>query len=70
MVELLEFAKSTLAGQENEFEMFPIFFKATGGMRQIPLYYRKFVMRHVRNILSNKTICPFYFTHDMARVIR
>ena len=69
IIQLLHFAKVTLADQKEDFDKFPIFFKATGGMRQIPLTYRKFVMKQVRSVLSNKTLCPFYFSHDMARVI-
>lgn len=69
LVNLLNFAKSTLSGSEDSFKDYPIFFKATGGMRQIALGPREDVMTVVRSVLSNKTLCPFYFHYDMARVI-
>jgi Golgi nucleoside diphosphatase len=69
MMKLINFAKSTLSKESSHFRYYPIFFKATGGMRQIPLQPREEIMSYVRSILSNKTLCPFYFHHDMARVI-
>ena len=69
LIKLLNFAKNTLVGLESDFSTYPIFFKATGGMREMPVSAREVVMSQVRHVLSNKTICPFYFTNDMARVI-
>jgi len=69
LVNLLKFAKATLSDSEDNFKDYPIFFKATGGMRQIPLGPREDVMTVVRSVLSNKTLCPFHFHNDMARVI-
>lgn len=69
LMKLLNFAKNTLVGLESEFSSYPIFFKATGGMRELPVSDREIIMSQVRYVLSNKTFCPFYFTHDMARVI-
>lgn len=66
---LIDFAKLVLAGYEHEFKDFPIYFKATGGMRELNLVDREKVMERVRNLLSDKTFCPFYFQRDFARVI-
>lgn len=42
---------------------------AAGGMRQLPTVKREAIITEVRKFLSNKTLCPFYFEHDYARVI-
>jgi len=66
---LIDFATRTLVGLEESFEYFPIFFKATGGMRELNLKQREEIMRWVRYYLSDKSFCPFYFHDDFARVI-
>lgn len=66
---LIDFARVTLVGLESEFAGFPIHFKATGGMRELPLKQRELIMENVRILLSDKSFCPFYFVHEMARVI-
>jgi hypothetical protein len=66
---LIDFATRTLVGLEESFEYFPIFFKATGGMRELNLKQREEIMGWVRYYLSDKSFCPFYFHDDFARVI-
>jgi Golgi nucleoside diphosphatase len=66
---LIDFAKSTLTGKEDQFHLMPLFFKATGGMRELPLVQRERIMLYVREVLSNKKFCPFFFQYDLARVI-
>ena len=66
---LMEFAKESLAGKEKDFKNYPIYLKATAGMRALPLQIREDLMTEIRNFMSNKTSCPFYFEHDFARVV-
>lgn len=66
---LIDFATRTLVGLEENFQYYPIFFKATGGMRELNLKQREEVMTWVRFYLSDKNFCPFYFHDDFARVI-
>jgi Golgi nucleoside diphosphatase len=66
---LIDFAKVTLVGYEDEFADYPIYFKATGGMRELPVAKREAVLAEVQKYLSDKSFCPFYFRNDFARVI-
>lgn len=66
---LIDFARSSLVGFEDDFDDIPIFFKATGGMRELPPAEREKIMVFVRILLSDKSFCPFYFHDEMARVI-
>lgn len=66
---LIDFAIRTLVGLEESFQYYPIYFKATGGMRELNLKQREEIMVWVRFYLSDKTFCPFYFHDDFARVI-
>jgi len=66
---LIDFAKTQLTGYESSFSSFPIYFKATGGMREVALQEREEIMYWVRELLSDKSFCPFFFRKEMARVI-
>lgn len=66
---LIDFAKSVLSEYEEIYSSFPIFFKATGGMRELSYFDRERVLKQVRLLLSDKTFNPFYFRDDFARVI-
>ncbi len=66
---LIDFAKVTLGGLEENFANYPIYFKATGGMRELELSQREAILHYVRLYLSDKSFCPFYFRNDFARVI-
>jgi hypothetical protein len=67
--QFLEFARAVLHDQQNEWGSFPIFLRATGGMRIVDTYNRARVVEAVRSLFSNKTYCPFAFTSEQARVI-
>lgn len=69
LASLIRFAKSALRQYTEQWKYFPIYVKATGGMRELPLLRREAIMNNVRNYLSNKTHCPFYFRDEFARVI-
>lgn len=66
---MVDFARDMLRGKEHQFHSYPIFLKATGGMRQLPTKEREAIINEVRLWMSNKTLCPFYFEKDFARVI-
>jgi len=67
---LIAFAKKELAGLEKQWSTFPIFLKATAGMRELPLSERMPIMLNIRAFLANKTTNPFLFDNvEMARVI-
>ncbi|EWM29220.1 ectonucleoside triphosphate diphosphohydrolase 4 [Nannochloropsis gaditana] len=66
---LISFAREVLAGKEHQFKYFPIYLKATGGMRQLSPSKREAIIDEVRKYMMNKTTCPFYFEHDFARVV-
>lgn len=66
---LLDFAKTVLHAKEMNFEEYPIFLRATAGMRILNPGDRARVMQSVRDLFSNKTYCPFAFTDEQARVL-
>lgn len=67
--QLIDFAKLSLVGFEKEFGDYPVYFKATGGMREVDSLHREAIISEVRRLLSDKTFCPFFFRDDFARVI-
>lgn len=69
LARLIDFAKVNLAGYEEEFSNFPIYFKATGGLRELPTDDREAIINEVRKLLLDKSFNPFYFQPDYARVI-
>lgn len=69
LASLIDFARVALVGKEKEFSSYPIYFKATGGMREIELNSRELIINEVRRLLSDKSFCPFFFRPDFARVI-
>lgn len=66
---LIDFATSSLVGFEDEFADIPLFFKATGGVRELASPAREKLIQTVRNLLSDKSFSPFFFRYDLARVI-
>jgi hypothetical protein len=66
---LIDFAVRTLVGEEVRFGDYPIYFKATGGVRELNVKQREALMVQIRAYLSDKTFCPFFFRDDFARVI-
>jgi hypothetical protein len=67
---LLDFAKRELAASREHWGTFPIFLKATAGMRELPLEKREVVMKAIRIYLESNETCPFKFeAPDQARVI-
>ena len=66
---LINFAIAALHDKTDSFEDFPIYLKATAGLRVLSPQSRGRLINVVRDIFSNKTLCPFQFEHDNARVI-
>ena len=67
---LIAFAKEVLKGQEDRFHTFPIFLKATAGMRELPLAQSDAVMFEVRKYLGDTTKNPFFFRDpEHARIL-
>ena len=65
----MDFAKDILKDHEKDWGKFPIYLKATAGMRQLSYNDREAILREVREYLGNPETCPFYFAFDQARVI-
>jgi Golgi nucleoside diphosphatase len=66
---LLDFAKTILHEKQVEFGTYPIFLRATAGMRILEPQNRARVIQTVRNLFNNKTYCPFAFVDEQARVL-
>ena len=66
---LLEFAETVLHTKQNEWPQFPIYLKATAGLRLLEPQQRIRVMDAVRQILHNTTYSKFKFEKEYARVI-
>lgn len=66
---LIEFAEAVLQSKESEWCEFPIYLKATAGLRMLQPDQRIRVMNGVRKVLSNSTISKFKFEKEYARVI-
>ena len=58
-----------LKEKEDEWWKIPIFLKATGGMRELPLQQREAIMEAVRSFLLDQNENPFHFEPYFARVI-
>jgi Golgi nucleoside diphosphatase len=63
---MLDFARNAMSGQEKHFHSMPIWFKATGGARELTPQARDELLNAIRTLLKAS---PFYFRHEMARVI-
>eukprot|EP00984_Skeletonema_dohrnii_P013073 scaffold5383_cov152-Skeletonema_dohrnii-CCMP3373.AAC.8 len=66
---LLSFARSVMHSKEEEFGNFPIFLKATAGLRIVPSKQRQRVISTVRKLFKNETFCPFWDESERVRVI-
>jgi GDA1/CD39 (nucleoside phosphatase) family len=67
---LLHFARTVLDGKQSYWERYPIYLKATGGLRTLPTPDRIRLINAVRDLFQNKTFNPFEFSDvERARVI-
>jgi len=61
---LLHFAKAVLQEKEEIFGSFPIYLKATGGLRTLPRPYRIRLISVVRRLFHDEVFNPFYFRDE------
>ena len=66
---LLDFAKEVLKEKEDQWHTYPIFLKATGGMRTLPKIERVRLMETIRDLFLDESFNPFAFKIEQARVI-
>lgn len=67
---LLDFAKAVLHTKEDQWGHFPIYLRATAGMRILSSDQRARVMDAVRDLFAhNATFSPFQFVPEQARVL-
>lgn len=66
---LLDFAKTVLHRKQEKFETFPIFLRATAGMRILEKNDRGRVLGAIRSLFNDKSFCPFRFEDEYARVL-
>jgi Golgi nucleoside diphosphatase len=66
---LMDFAQTILLEKQEYFDTFPIYLRATAGMRIMSKLDRSRVLGAVRTLFSNNTYCPFYFQDEFARVL-
>jgi GDA1/CD39 (nucleoside phosphatase) family len=58
---LLDFAKEVLMDKKKHWDTYPIYLKATGGLRALPRPYRIRLINAVRTIMEDTTFNPFFF---------
>ena len=66
---LIDFCKKVLVDKKDDWEKFPIYLKATGGVRTLPTADRIRLMGKVRQVFNDKSFNPFSFENERARVI-
>ena len=66
---LLNFARDVLAQKKDDWHKYPIYLKATGGLRALPAPYRLRLMEAVRSLFQDEDFNPFFFESEHARVI-
>lgn len=67
---LIEFAKTVLKDKQDQWSTYPIYLKATGGLRTLPQHDRVRIMNGVRQLFNDhETFNPFSFEDERARVI-
>ena len=66
---MLDFARTILKDKADQWSKYPIYLKATGGLRTLSHHDRVRIMRAVRELFNDKNFCPFDFVDERARVI-
>ena len=66
---LLQFARDVLSEKQESWQKYPIYLKATGGLRALPSPYRLRLMKAVRTLFQDTAFNPFFFEVEHARVI-
>ena len=66
---LMDFATTVLHAKQDHFGDFPIYLRATAGMRILEAQDRARVLSAVRELFHNATYCPFAFVDEQARTL-
>jgi len=66
---LLDFARNVLKEKESEWATYPIYLKATGGVRTLPQSERIRLIEAVRALFHDESFNPFSFEDERCRVI-
>lgn len=66
---LIGFAEEVLETKRHHWLSYPIYLKATGGLRTLPRPYRTRLVETTRSLFRNSTFNPFFFEDEHARVI-
>jgi hypothetical protein len=66
---LLEFAKEVLKDKQDEWYKFPIYLKATGGLRTLPTPDRIRLINALCKLFCDEKFNPFAFTEERCRTI-
>lgn len=65
----VDFAKQVLKDKEDDWSTYPIYLKATGGLRTLPTPDRVRLINVVRKLFRDAAFNPFSFEDERARVI-
>jgi Golgi nucleoside diphosphatase len=65
----IDFAREVLAKKSKDWKHYPVYLKATGGLRELPTAPRIRLIEAVRQLFHDKTFNPFSFEDERARVI-
>ncbi len=66
---LLNFTQFELKNEKNSWNTYPIYLKATAGMRILPTSQRVQILGWIRQALNNQTFNPYYFKDNQAVII-
>lgn len=66
---LLDFAKAVLHAKSQYYDKFPIYLRATAGMRILDPSDRLRLLQAIRSLLATPSYNPFYFVDEHARVL-
>jgi GDA1/CD39 (nucleoside phosphatase) family len=61
---LLNFSKEVLIDKHYDWTMYPIYLKATGGLRALPRPYRVRLIETVRTVMHDTSFNPFFFEDE------
>jgi GDA1/CD39 (nucleoside phosphatase) family len=64
LLPLFEFAKTILEEKKHSWNSYPVYLKATGGLRTLPRPYRIRLIGVVRKIMHDTKFNPFYFEDE------
>lgn len=66
---LLNFTKEILLDKKEHWSKYPIYLKATGGLRALPRPYRIRLIHAVRKVMQDKEFNPYYFEVEYVHIV-